>query len=103
VSPSSFTSYTSGTPVSIDANSMATNWALGFAGFIPFVDPHRKGRFGTPGLTLDVRVGYVWSVSSDGWQQGNDSLPGLPTARLQGPYARLAIGFALAHESYRAR
>ncbi len=86
--------------VSIDASSMATNWALGFTMFVPFVDPHRQTRFETPGLTLDVRVGYLWSASHDAWNEGSDTLPALPAARLQGPYARLALGFALGHESY---
>jgi hypothetical protein len=100
LSPSSFTGYLKQKQVSIDASSMATNWALGFTMFVPFVDPHKKGRFGTPGLTLDVRVGYLWGVSHDAWNEGSDTLAGLPAVRLQGPYARLALGFALGRESY---
>jgi hypothetical protein len=103
LSPSSFTKYLDQKQVSIDASSMATNWALGFMMFVPFIDPHKKHGFGTPGLTLDVRVGYLWGVSHDAWNEGRDTLPGLPTAHLQGPYARLALGFALGRESYTGR
>lgn len=99
LSPSSFIGYVNHGQVSIDASSMATNWALGFTMFVPFVAPREKARFGTPGLTLDVRVGYLWSASHDDWTAGSDPLAGLPTARVQGPYARLALGFALGRES----
>ncbi len=100
--PAAFSKYRSDKQVSIDASSMATNWALGFTMFVPFVDPHKQTRFGTPGITLDVRVGYLWGVSNDGWQEGSASLSGLPTVRTQGPYARLALGIALGRESYAA-
>ena len=103
VVPGAFTKYLSEKQVSLDASSFSTNWALGFAAFFPFTDPHKKTRFGTPGLTLDVRVGYLWNVSHDDWQNGKDLVPGLPTVRLQGGYARFCIGVALGHESYAVR
>ena len=103
LAPATFAKYAGEKKVDASTNSIATNWAVGFSAFFPFADPHVKRRFGTPGLTLDVRAGYLWCISRDDWQNGSDALAGLPPVRLEGPYVRLAIGFSLAQERYAPR
>jgi len=101
--PGAFSKYVGKGNVDASSSEFATDWAVGFSGFMPFTDPHKpRGFMGTPGIVVDARLGYLWHLSDGGFRvNGHDDAPGLPGVKLEGPYARLAVGLVLEEEKYR--
>ncbi|HEX4334854.1 MAG TPA: hypothetical protein VH062_03005 [Polyangiaceae bacterium] len=100
--PLVFAKYAAKGRVDASSSAFATNLGVGFSTFFPFWDPHHPRKIvGTPGITLDVRVGYLVGVGHEDWRANDDAAPGLPAVPMEGPYGRLALGATFADVKYR--